>query len=257
MRAQARQKKFGLAHPWGQALVTRAEDWAASEGLANPRRVFEMLSPGRWEVHSLDIMSPMPKPGATGNALLSDESTVELVQKARGGDREATEALLQRCLPSLKRWAHGRLPASARGSMDTGDLVQEAALHAVSRLDAFEPRHVGSMQAYLRQSVVNRIIDEVRKVSRHPIPTQLDADTPSDDSSPLEIAIASETYDRFRTALGTLTSSERELVVARVEMQWSLVDIKQHFGYPSVDAARMAVTRALRRLSSQMRVSTP
>jgi eukaryotic-like serine/threonine-protein kinase len=33
----------------GQALVTAAEDWAASEGLANPRRVFEMLAPGRWE----------------------------------------------------------------------------------------------------------------------------------------------------------------------------------------------------------------
>jgi hypothetical protein len=34
----------------GQALVTAAQDWAASEGLANPRRVFEMLAPGRWEV---------------------------------------------------------------------------------------------------------------------------------------------------------------------------------------------------------------
>ena len=41
--------------------------------------------------------------------LLSDEPTIELVIKAQGGDRMAVEALLQRCLPQLKRWAHGRL----------------------------------------------------------------------------------------------------------------------------------------------------
>ena len=44
--------------------------------------------------------------------LLSDEPTMELVIRAREGDRMAVEALLQRCLPSLKRWAH-RLPRSS------------------------------------------------------------------------------------------------------------------------------------------------
>ena len=63
--------------------------------------------------------------------LLSDEPTIELVVRARAGDRPAMEALLERCLPPLKRWAHGRLPAAARGNMDTGDLVQEAALHVL------------------------------------------------------------------------------------------------------------------------------
>lgn len=197
----------------------------------------------------------MPKEERRGNSLLSDEPTIELVMRARGGDRDAVEALLQRCLPSLKRWAHGRLPASARSSMDTGDLIQEAAMHAVSRLDTFEPRHVGAMQAYLRQAVVNRIIDEVRRVSRHPVPSELDADTPSDDSSPLDLAIAAETYDRFRAALALLTSREREVVVARVEMQWSLADIAQRLGFPTVDAARMAVTRAQRRLAAEMQAS--
>src|SRR5215217_9474451 len=67
--------------------------------------------------------------------LLSDEPTIELVVRARGGDRPAMEALLERCLPPLKRWAHGRLPAHARGNLDTGDLVQEAAMHVLARLD--------------------------------------------------------------------------------------------------------------------------
>src|SRR5688572_15893025 len=85
--------------------------------------------------------------------LLSDEPTIELVVRAQGGDRAAVEALLQRCLPPLKRWAHGKLPPAARGRLDTGDLVQEAALHVLGNLGTFEPRHVGAMQAYLRQSV--------------------------------------------------------------------------------------------------------
>src|SRR5262245_52827265 len=136
------------------------------------------------------------------DALLSDEPTIELVVKAQQGDRLAVEALLQRCLPSLKRWAHGRLPAAARGYLDTGDLVQESALHAIRRLDQFEPRHVGAMQAYLRQSVINRIRDEVRRVQRRPGAVELPEDLATDDSSPLEIAIRGEAYERYRAALG-------------------------------------------------------
>src|SRR6187402_3509845 len=83
---------------------------------------------------------PMTDPTPPG-VLLSDEPTIELVVRARAGDRNAVEALLQRCLPSLRRWAHGRLPSAARGAFDTEDIVQDAALHALRRLDVFEPRH--------------------------------------------------------------------------------------------------------------------
>ena len=39
------------------------------------------------------------------SSLISDEPTIELVVRAREGDRVAVEALLERCLPSLRRWA--------------------------------------------------------------------------------------------------------------------------------------------------------
>ena len=184
--------------------------------------------------------------------LLSDEPTLELVIRARDGDRAAVEALLQRCLPQLKRWAHGKLPPAVRGAMDTGDLVQEAALHALRRLDVFEPRHVGAMQAYLRLSVINRIRDEVRRISRHPAAVALPEEPPSDATSPLESAIQAESYDHYRRALDQLKPRDREMVVARVEVQWSLSEIAQRFNMPTVDAARMAVSRALKRLSTNM-----
>jgi RNA polymerase sigma-70 factor (ECF subfamily) len=194
----------------------------------------------------------MPVPDRHVPALLSDEPTMELVVRAKSGDREAAEALLQRCMPQLKRWAHGRLPAMARGSLDTGDLVQDAALHLLNRLDGFEPRHVGAMQAYLRQSVINRIRDEVRRIGRQPVPVELPDDHASDHTSPLETAIQAEAYDRYRAALTELAPRDRELIVARIEVQWSLPEIAQRFGLRTVDAARMAVTRAVRKLASRL-----
>jgi RNA polymerase sigma factor (sigma-70 family) len=190
-----------------------------------------------------------------GPARLSDEPTIELVIRARQGDRAAVEALLWRSLPNLKRWAHGRLPAAARGCLDTADIVQESALHALRRLDSFEPRHVGAMQAYLRQSVINRIRDEVRRIGRRPPPEELLDNQPSDDSSPLEIAIRTEAYQRYRDAVGRLNGRDRELVVARVELQWGPAEIAQRFGFPTPDAARMAVMRALRRLTEQLKAA--
>jgi RNA polymerase sigma-70 factor (ECF subfamily) len=202
--------------------------------------------------------SDTPRPQAPDDprqaALISDEPTIELVVRARGGDRMAVEALLERCLPSLRRWAHGRLPPAARGSLDTGDLVQETVLHVLRRLDKFEPRHVGAMQAYLRMSVINRIRDEVRRISRHPAPVELAEEPPSEMPSPLEDAIQVEAYERYRDALATLSARDREVIVARVEAQWSVQEIAERFGMRTVDAARMAVTRALRRLSTRLLV---
>jgi RNA polymerase sigma-70 factor (ECF subfamily) len=186
-------------------------------------------------------------------ALLSDEPTVELIVKARRGDAAALDAILQRCLPSLTRWAHGRLPASARGHLDTGDLVQEVIVNTIAKLDTFEPRHVGAMQAYLRRSVINRIRDQVRQVARRRgAIVELPDDLPSGEESPLEQAIANEEYDRYRDALERLRTKDREIIVARIEAQWTHDEIAERFGFSTNDAARMALNRAIRRLQVEM-----
>jgi RNA polymerase sigma factor (sigma-70 family) len=182
--------------------------------------------------------------------LLSDEPTVELLNRARSGDASALDAILQRCLPPLTRWAHGRLPQAARGHLDTRDLVQDAVMNAIVRLDSFEPRHVGAMQAYLRQSVINRIRDEVRRFGRRGVPLELSDDLASHEPSPFELTLQNETYDRYRAAMVRLTPKERELVIGRIEAQWTWREIADHFGFKTVDGARMAVNRALQRLAA-------
>ena len=74
--------------------------------------------------------------------------------------------LVERCLPPLRRWAHGRLPQFARDKFNTEDLVQEAVLRVLRRLETFESRQVGALQAFLRQTVRNLICDEIRR-TRH------------------------------------------------------------------------------------------
>jgi RNA polymerase sigma factor (sigma-70 family) len=141
---------------------------------------------------------------------------------------------------------------TVRGSLDTADLVQETVLHVLRRLDTFDVRHVGAMQAYLRRSVINRIRDEVRKVARTPEAVELPEDVPSAADSPLERAIEEETYRRYRAALMTLRPRDRELIIARVELHWSPDRIAEHFGFASLDTARRVVGRALRRLKDAL-----
>lgn len=202
-------------------------------------------------------MSDAPDPQATCvedvvTATLGDEPTLELVLKAQHGDSSALAQLLERMMPQLRRWAHGKLPAVARGQMDTGDLVHEAVMNAIRHLDTFQPRGVGAMQAYLRQSVRNRIRDEVRRVTRRGVTQELPEDVASDERPFLDQVIADEAYDRYRTVLATLERRSRQLVIARIELEWNYATIAEYFGYRSGDGARMATNRAIDALKKQL-----
>ena len=182
------------------------------------------------------------------------DRTLELVERAKSGDAQAREALFARFLPPLRRWASGRLPRWTRDLMDTDDLVQETLLRAVSRITSFESRHEGALQAYLRQAVINRIRDEVRRSTRAPAPAELDDNQADRAASPLELAIGSEAVERYEAALARLRPEEREAIVLRIEMECSYQDLAQSLGKPTADAARMTVSRALVRLAEEMEI---
>jgi RNA polymerase sigma factor (sigma-70 family) len=191
-----------------------------------------------------------PPPSGTAPEVHSADDPIELASRARRGERPAVEALMQRCLPPLRRWARGRLPTGTRGQLDTCDLVQDVAMHALGRLASFEPRHPAALDAYLRRALVNRIRDELRRVARRPRATVLPEQLRSNGPSPLAAAIEAEQYWRYRHALSRLGAKDRQLIVARVEYGWSHRMIAERFGLPSVPAASMAVLRAAKRLAA-------
>ncbi len=155
------------------------------------------------------------------------DSTFDLVERAKSGDRDALNRLFARYLPPLRRWASGRLPRWTRDLMDTDDLVQETVFRAVKRIDRFESRHEGALQAYLRQAIVNRIRDEVRRSKR----CAGDGGARRQRERSRGVAAGGgdrrEAVERYEAALARLRPEEREAIVARVEMDGSYQEVAQ------------------------------
>ncbi len=192
-------------------------------------------------------------PTRTGASEPGDaESSMVLLRRAKAGDATALDDLCARYLPRLLRWAHGRLPRYARGAVDTHDLVQETLAQVVQRLHAFEPRHEGAFQAYLRQALLNRVRDEIRRAQRRGVADPLDTSKRSPDPSPLEHAIGQEALERYEAALARLRPDDREAIVVRIEMGLPYTEVAEALGKPSIAAAHMAVSRALVRLAQEM-----
>ena len=159
---------------------------------------------------------------------------------------------MERYLPRLRRWAHGRLPQWARDGLDTQDIVQDSLLRTFSRLEHFDNRADGALHAYLRQVVSNRISDELRRAAAKPPALPLDFDRASLAPSPIETLIGKESLERYERGLRLLKPADREAVIARVEMGCSYREIADALDKPTANAARMAVERALIRLAIAM-----
>lgn len=183
---------------------------------------------------------------------MDPESSFELLERAKAGDSAALNQLLSRYMPPLRRWASGRLPRWARDLSDTEDLVQDTVVQTLRHIGTFQPRREGAFQAYLRQAVMNRIRDELRRARRRAPPEELAEDMPSAMASPLDEAIGREAAERYETGLAELRDEEREAIIARVELEQSYEEMAAMLGKSSPDAARVAVRRALVRLAVKM-----
>ena len=156
--------------------------------------------------------------------------------------------------PWLRQRARGRLPGWARGLIDTGDLVQDVLLHVFRRMTRFESTSSVAFRAYLRRAVDHRIRDEMRRIGRRDTWSGLEEkDLPAADApSPLQQLVDNEAWDGYLRALKRLTPRERRLVVGRVELGYSFRQLALVEDRASPDAARVALRRALVRLSREM-----
>jgi RNA polymerase sigma-70 factor (ECF subfamily) len=186
------------------------------------------------------------------SAVVDPESSFELLQRVKTGDAEALDRLLRRYMPALQRWARGRLPRWARDLSDTQDLVQDTVIQTLKHLHAFQPQREGALQAYLRQAIMNRIRDELRRAHRRPPAVELDEAVQATGASPLAEAIGQEMLDSYEDALLQLREEDREAIIARVELGQSYEEVAVALGKSSQDAARMTVQRALVRLAGKM-----
>jgi len=139
-----------------------------------------------------------------------DERDAAVVAKARGGDREAFRALVDRHSRYVFSLAH-RMTGNAQ---DAEDVVQEAWLKAHRQLSRFEAR--ADFRTWLHRITVNCSIDLIR-ARRH----REDAHDPADleqgplsergaeaQPTPERVAASTQISDRVNQALGLLTALE-------------------------------------------------
>jgi RNA polymerase sigma factor (sigma-70 family) len=252
---------ISMARSWYGLLSSLPKEGGGRSIATPPEDMISHAQVRRYHKDDLDhpmsddgLRPPAPSvPEVTDTATLSPETTVDLLTRVRAGDEQALDRLITRCLPALRRWAHGRLPSYVRDLQDTSDLVQDTILAALKRLDRFEPRHEGALQAYLREALNNRIKDLIRRKVRRPAQTDLPDDVAAAGVSPLEQAIGQQNMDRYEAALARLRPSDREAIIARLELQYRYEDLAIALDKPSANAARVAVSRAIQRLATEMR----
>jgi len=191
-----------------------------------------------------------PGPGAETPEVMS---TLELLSMANQGDADALNAICARYLPRLRRWATGRLPADSRALLDTEDLVQDAVIGTLQRLKGVEVGGEGALQAYFRQAVMNRIRDQIRWSRRRHNVDDGAAILQDSRPSPLEAAIGADILEAYEEALSLLSEEDQIVIHLRIELDYSFAEIAAATGKPSANAARMAASRAIDRLSRTIR----
>lgn len=182
----------------------------------------------------------------------SEAGESQQLERARRGDAEALNAIFARETAVLRRWTRGRIPLSLRNAVDEEDVIQDALLRVFKNFEYFE-HHRSSLQHYLRTAVRNRIMDELRRVNRRPVPVALDeAFQEHSPTTLLDAALEQETAARYREALAGMSHDDQRLIVGRLEFGYTYEQLAVVRGGGTADAARMAVRRAVVTLARKL-----
>jgi len=145
----------------------------------------------------------------------------DLVQQARGGDREAFRTLVERYQHKVTALATGML----RNRDDALDVVQDTFTKAYQSLDRFKGE--SSFYTWLYRITLNQCIDHQRRTARMPSAPLESAETPEesptinaarDDAErddPLQRVHESEVGQRIRQAISELTPEHRAVILLR------------------------------------------
>lgn len=154
--------------------------------------------------------------------------TQRLLEQARAGTTGAVDRLLERHRAYVCRFVELRLDPQLRARVDPSDVVQEAQMEAVRRLDGYLGNAPMPFRLWLRQIAQDRLLMLRRhhRGARRRAVTR-EAALPDESSlafarqllaagtSPSERLAASELAQRVRQAVAQLPEADREIVLLR------------------------------------------
>jgi RNA polymerase sigma-70 factor, ECF subfamily len=193
--------------------------------------------------------------------------TARLLEQIRAGDQAALNEILARHRPRLRRMVELRLDRRLHARIDASDVVQEAYVDAITRLDEYwrEPNY--PLFLWLRLIVGERL----SKLHRHHLGTQmrdaalevslyrgalpaassavLAAQLLGKHTSPSQAAVRAERMMRLQDALNALSTIDREVLSLRHFEELTLAETALALGIEESAAAKRYL-RALKRLKA-------
>lgn len=186
----------------------------------------------------------------------------DLIERARGGEDEAQDALFRQFYPVVQRLVHKSLARDLRlnrpwlsARFSTGDIVQEVFRSVLRDIPSFAGTNEGAMVGYLTIIVRNRIVDAMRfheaerrdgRRGESGAEAELAASAHDD---PAQLAARADEMRCMQRALLQLPEREQLLVRARFEGEESFQSLSLQLGYGSESAARRAFHAAQARLA--------
>src|SRR5262249_9004167 len=116
------------------------------------------LSPGYTGAIAVSCPSMRSVETLMGDGAADSADTRRLLDEVRGGDRGALDRLLGEYRHYLRTVVELRLDPKLRARVDPSDVVQEAQLEAVRRVDGYLERPVLPFRLWLRQIAFDRLL---------------------------------------------------------------------------------------------------
>jgi RNA polymerase sigma-70 factor (ECF subfamily) len=163
---------------------------------------------------------PDVKPDSAGTRALLDQIS--------RGDRPALERLLERFRPDLRALIDCRLDPRLRARLDPSDLVQEAQLEVVRRMDDYLARRPMPFHLWVRKTAYQRLLNARRDHGRR-ARRSVDRELPLPDRSSVLLARplfargpspsqhleAKEFAEKVGRAVAGLAEADREILLMR------------------------------------------
>jgi RNA polymerase sigma-70 factor, ECF subfamily len=204
-----------------------------------------------------------------GTVMANDPSaTLQLIERLRGGDRQALTELFQHYRDRLRRMVELRLDTRLQGRVDASDVLQDAFLDVAARLDGYlQQRSELPAFLWLRLVVSERLLIYHRRhlgtkmrdagcevsLYRDALPQASSAALASmllgRLTSPSHAAIRAERVLRVQEALNALDPLDREVVALRHFELLSRAETAQVLGITEEAGAKRYI-RALKRLKA-------
>lgn len=171
---------------------------------------------------------------------------------ARCGLAGARDQLIRHYLSDLLRRAGNRLRAARCVCVESDDIVQDTLLSVFQHIDQFRPGDYQRFEHYMHKTLNNKVRDRLRHACQLPTATTSADGLPFEGPDQHQDLAARELWTAYRALVDQLPERTRIAVVLRIERHLSYGRVAAVSGCPNAHAARMVVSRAMRRIAALM-----